>query len=100
LFLSAVIALALTTLPLYARSPETIVAGFVVATILAALPFVGGFVLTGAGHRERARWEAYRKHLLAADLGDVPAPGLIVWETGLVYAAALDVATTAIGDLS
>jgi hypothetical protein len=100
LFLSAVVALAITTVPLYARSPEALVAGIVVATILAAIPFIGGFVLTGAGHRERARWEAYRNHLEAADLGDVPAPGVIVWESALVYAAALGVATTAIKDLS
>ena len=100
LFLAAVVALALTTLPLYARSPETIVAGIVVATILAAIPFVGGYVLTAAGHRERARWEAYRRHLAAADLADVPAPGVVVWERSLAYAAALGVATTAIGDLS
>ena len=100
LFLSAVVALAITTIPLYARSPEALVGGIVVATILAAIPFVGGFVLTGAGHRERARWEAYRRHLAAADLGDVPAPGVIVWESALVYAAALGIATTAIKDLS
>jgi hypothetical protein len=100
LFLSAVVALAITTLPLYARSPETIVGGVVVATILAALPFVGGYVLTGAGHRERVQWEAYCRHLKAADLEDVPVPGIVVWENGLVYGAALGVATTAIGDLS
>jgi uncharacterized membrane protein len=100
LFLTAVVALAITTLPLYARSPETIVGGFVVATILSALPFVGGFVLTGDGHRERARWESYRRHLAAADLGDVGAPGIVVWERALVYGAALGVATQAIGDLT
>ena len=100
LFLSAVIALAITTVPLYARSPEALVGGAVAATILAAVPFIGGFVLTGAGHRERARWEAYRRHLGAADLGDVPAPGVIVWESALVYAAALGLATAAIEDLS
>jgi hypothetical protein len=100
LFISAVIALALTTLPLYARSPETIVAGIVVATILAAIPFVGGYVLTGPGHRERARWEAYRRHLAGGDLADVGAPGVIIWGTSLVYAAALGVATTAVADLS
>ena len=86
--------------PLYARSPEALVGGVVVATILAAIPFIGGFVLTGAGHRERARWEAYRRHLDGADLGDVPAPGVIVWESALVYAAALGVAEAAIKDLS
>jgi hypothetical protein len=100
LFLSAVVALAITTIPLYARSPEALVAGLVVASILAAIPFVGGFVLTGAGHRERARWEAYRRHLAAADLADVPAPGVIVWESALVYAAALGLATTATEDLT
>jgi hypothetical protein len=100
LFLSAVVALAITTIPLYARSPEALVAGLVVAAILAAVPFIGGFVLTAAGHRERARWEAYRRHLLAADLGDVPAAGVIVWESALVYAAALGVAAAAIEDLS
>lgn len=100
LFLSAVVALALTTAPLYARSPEALVAGIVVATILAAIPFVGGFVLTGDGYREQARWEAYRRHLAAGDLGDVPAAGVVVWESALVYAAALGVATAAIEDLS
>jgi hypothetical protein len=100
LFLTAVVALAITTIPLYARSPEALVAGVVVASILAAIPFIGGFVLTAAGHRERARWEAYRRHLAAADLGDVPAPGVIVWESALVYAAALGIATAAIKDLS
>lgn len=100
LFLTAVVALAITTAPLYVRSPEALVAGVVVATILAAIPFVGGFVLTADGHRERARWEAYRRHLAAADLGDVPAPGVVVWESALVYAAALGVATAAIEDLS
>ena len=100
LFLSAVVALAITTAPLYARSPEALVAGVVVATILAAIPFVGGFVLTGAGHRERARWEAYRRHLASADLGDVPAAGVVVWESALVYGAALGVAGAAIEDLS
>ena len=100
LFLTAVVALAITTIPLYARSPEALVAGLVVAAILSAIPFVGGFVLTAAGHRERARWEAYRRHLAAADLGDVPAPGVIVWESALVYAAALGIATAAIKDLS
>lgn len=100
LFLTAVVALAITTLPLYARSPETIVGGVVVATILGALPFIGGYVLTGAGHRERVQWEGYRRHLETADLGDVGVPGIVVWEKGLVYGAALGVATTAIGDLS
>jgi hypothetical protein len=100
LFLSAVVALAITTIPLYARSPEALVAGFVVATILSAIPFVGGFVLTAAGHRERARWEAYCRHLAGGDLGDVPAPGVIVWESALVYAAALGIADAAIKDLS
>ena len=100
LFITAVVALALTTLPLYARSPETIVGGLVVAAILATLPFVGGYVLTVNGHRQRARWEAYCRHLRAADLGDVGVPGIVVWERALVYAAALGVATQAIGDLS
>jgi hypothetical protein len=100
LFISAVIALALTTLPLYARSPEMIVAGTVVASILAAIPFVGGYVLTSPGHRERARWEAYRRHLAAGDLGDVGAAGIVIWGTSLGYAAALGVATTAVADLS
>lgn len=100
LFLTAVVALAITTIPLYARSPETLVAGFVVASILAALPFVGGFVLTAEGHRQRAQWQAYRRHLTAADLDDVDPAGVIIWERALVYAAALGVATTAIGELS
>jgi hypothetical protein len=100
LFLTAVVALAITTIPLYARSPEALVGGVVAATILAAIPFIGGFVLTGAGYRERARWEAYRRHLNVADLGDVPAPGVIVWESALVYAAALGVADAAVKDLS
>jgi hypothetical protein len=100
LFLTAVVALAITTIPLYARSPESLVAGFVVAAILAAIPFVGGFVLTAEGHRQRAQWQAYRRHLTAADLGDVDPAGVIIWERALVYAAALGVATTAIGELS
>lgn len=100
LFITAVVALAITTLPLYARSPETIVGGVVIAVILSALPFVGGFVLTADGHRERAKWESFRRHLEAADLGDVGAPGIVVWERALVYGAALGVATQAIGDLT
>lgn len=99
LFITAVVALALTTLPLYARSPETVVGGLVVAVILSALPFIGGYVLTAEGHRERAKWEAYRRHLEAADLGDVGVPGVVVWERALVYGAALGVAAKAIGDL-
>jgi hypothetical protein len=100
LFVGAVIALGITTIPLYAESPETLVAGAVVSAILAALPFVGGYVLTAQGHRERARWEAYRRHLAGADLADVPASGVVVWEKGLVHAAALGLAEKAIGDLS
>lgn len=100
LFLTAVVALAITTLPLYARSPETVVGGLVVAAVLSALPFIGGYVLTGAGHRERVQWEAYCRHLQAADLVDVGVPGIVVWEKGLVYGAALGVAKAAIGDLS
>jgi len=100
LFVTAVVALAITTLPLYARSPETVIGGFVVATILASLPFVGGYVLTAQGHRERAKWEAYDRHLRGGDLEDVGVPGIVVWERALVYAAALGVATKAIGDLT
>ena len=100
LFVTAVFALAITTLPLYARSPETVIGGIVVATILASLPYVGGYVLTAEGHRERARWEAYGRHLHGGDLGDVGVPGIVVWERALVYAAALGVATQAIGDLT
>ena len=101
LFLTSVFALAITTIPLYARSPEALVAGFVVASILGAVPFVGGYVLTGAGPRERAQWNAFRAHLVhQADLGDVGAPGLVVWGPYLVYGAALGVATTAIRDLT
>jgi hypothetical protein len=101
LFLTSVFALAITTIPLYARTPEALVAGFVVASILGALPFVGGYVLTGAGHRERAQWNAFRAHLVhQADLGDVGAPGLVVWGPYLVYGAALGVAETAVRDLT
>lgn len=100
LFVTAVVALAITTLPLYARSPETVIGGFVVATILASLPFIGGYVLTAEGHRERAKWEAYGRHLRGGDLEDVGVPGIVVWERALVYAAALGVATKAIGDLT
>ena len=100
LFITAVVALAITTLPLYARSPEAVIGGLVVAMILSSLPFIGGYVLTGEGHRERAKWEAYRVHLAAADLGDVGVPGVVVWERALVYGAALGVATQAIGDLT
>ena len=100
LFVTAVVALAITTLPLYARSPETVIGGIVVATILASLPFVGGYVLTSEGHRERAKWEAYGRHLRGGDLGDVGVPGIVVWEQALVYGAALGVATKAIGDLT
>ena len=99
-WITAVVALAFTTLPLYARSPETVVGGLVVGTILASLPFIGGYVLTPEGHRERARWEAYRRHLLAGDLGDVGVPGIVVWEQALVYGAALGVAAQVIGDLT
>jgi hypothetical protein len=100
LFVTAVVALAITTLPLYARSPETVIGGIVVATILASLPFVGGYVLTAGGHRERAKWEAYGRHLRGGDMGDVGVPGIVVWEQALVYGAALGVATKAIGDLT
>ena len=100
LFVTAVVALAITTLPLYARSPETVIGGIVVATILASLPFIGGYVLTAEGHRERAKWEAYARHLRGGDLSDVGVPGIVVWEQALVYGAALGVATKAIGDLT
>ncbi|MEO7555631.1 MAG: hypothetical protein ABIV94_03380 [Acidimicrobiales bacterium] len=101
LFLTSVVALGLTTIPLYARSPEALVAGLVVAAVLAALPFVGGYVLTADGHRERARWEAFRRRLVGqGDLGDVGAAGHVVWGPYLIYGAALGVAVAAVADLT
>jgi hypothetical protein len=101
LFLASVFALTITTIPLYAKTPELLVAGFVDAAILSAIPFVGGYVLTKAGLEERARWRAYRSHLQnQAELGDVGAPGVVVWGPHLVYAAALGIATTAVRDLT
>lgn len=99
-FLTAVVLLTATTLPLWARSPEAAVGGLVMAGILCMLPFIGGYVLTAAGHRVRAEWEAFgRRAAEASEIETAPPRAVAIWGPYLAYGAALGVAKAAIADL-
>ena len=100
LFVTSVVMLTLTTLPLWADSPEKGVAGLVVGAIFAMLPFVGGYVLSPKGHRVFFEWDLYRRFVREnAELADVGPPGIAVWGKHLVYAAALGAAPAAVKSL-
>lgn len=100
-FLTAVVLLTGTTIPLWGRTPEAAVGGLVVAGVLCMLPFVGGYVLSPDGHRARAQWEAFgRRAAESSDLGSARAPSVSVWGPYLVYGAALRIAPRAIRDLT
>ena len=101
LFVTSVVFLTLTTLPLWADSPERGVAGLVVGAIFAMLPFVGGYVLSPKGHRSFAEWDTYKRYVCEnAELADVGPPGIAVWGKHLVYAAALGAAPVAVKALA
>lgn len=100
-FLTAVVLLTTTTLPLWARTPEAAVGGLVVAAILCMLPFVGGYVLTFAGHRVRAEWEAFgRRARESSDIENAPPRAVAVWGPYLSYGAALGIAPAAVEALA
>lgn len=100
LFRAAVVALAVTTAPLWGTSPPAAFAGFGLAAVLAVLPSIGGFVLTDTGLKAQARWKAFNRHLHDnADLGDVDPAGVVVWGPNLVYGTALGQAGTAVAAL-
>lgn len=72
-----------------------------VASLIFGFPFLAKMTITDAGIRRRSQWLAFRKFLVAESaLDQVGAPGVATWGPYLVYAAALDVATTAIDDLA
>lgn len=100
-FLTSVLLLTATTIPLWGRTPEAAVGGLVVAGILCMLPFVGGYVLSQAGHRCRAEWEAFgRRALESSEIDTAPAPAIAIWGPYLSYGAALGIAPAAVRHLS
>src|SRR6266508_2580000 len=101
LFITAVILLTLTTLPLWARSAEAAVGGLVVAGIFVMLPFIGGYVLSPKGLRARARWGAFARHARDnSEIADAGPPAIAVWGPHLSYGVALGVAGHAAEALS
>ena len=100
-FCTSTVLLALTTAPLWFRTPEAAAAGIVVAGVLLMLPFVGGYVLTSKGHRAKAEWQAFGRYTHEqGDLGDVDPAGVVVWGPYLAYGAALGLAPTATRSLT
>jgi uncharacterized membrane protein len=96
LFFTFTVLLALTTAPLWFRTPEAAAAGTVVAGILLMLPFVGGYVLSTKGHRAKAEWQAFGRYTQQqGDLADVDPAGIVIWGPYLAYGAALGLAPTA-----
>ncbi len=101
LFGASVVALGATTAPLWLTTPARGAVGGIAVAVLCALPRLGGFTLTPAGHRVRAEWEAYARHIRAHEsLEDVGAPGVAIWGPHLAYAAAMGVADATIDGLS
>jgi hypothetical protein len=95
-FFTSTVLLAITTAPLWFRTPEAAAAGTTVAGILLMLPFVGGYVLTSKGHRAKAEWQAFGRYIREqGDLGDVDPAGVLIWGPYLAYGAALGLAPTA-----
>ncbi|MEY2457201.1 MAG: hypothetical protein QOK06_2295 [Acidimicrobiaceae bacterium] len=95
-FFTSTVLLAITTAPLWFRTPEAAAAGTTVAGILLMLPFVGGYVLTSKGHRAKAQWQAFGRYIREqGDLGDVDPAGVLIWGAYLAYGAALGLAPTA-----
>ena len=100
LFITSVVLLTLTTLPLWARSPEAAVAGLVVGSVFVMLPFVGGYVLSPNGMTARARWDAFGRHAReSSEIADAGPPAIVVWGPHLTYGAALGGAPHAVDAL-
>jgi hypothetical protein len=100
-FIASVIALTLTTLPLWGRTPELAFVGLVVGALLCMLPFVGGYVLSPSGHMARAKWEAFGRYAKEhSEMATAGAPAIAVWGPHLSYGAALGLAEQAVHDLT
>lgn len=96
-FVAGVIALVVTSAPLWSHDPTRATIVVIVAMGLLALSAFGGFELTEAGLTARTRWRAFGRHA-AGDL-TLPAasvPAVTVRGEHLVAAAALGVAMPAV----
>ena len=101
LFVTAVIALTVTTAPLWFRTPLAAAAGMAAAIVFLALPFAGGFVLTAEGLRRRAAWMSFARYIHEqGNLGDVPPTGIAIWGPYLSQGAALGEAPKAVAGLT
>lgn len=101
IFVTSVVALLISTAPLWGSSPVAAAGATIVAMCLVALSALGGFRLSDAGLAARARWRAFGRHLDGnLELGNASAPAVTVWGPHLVGAAALGFAKTAIAELS
>ena len=101
LFLTSVVALTLTTAPLWFRTPAAAAGGLAIAVVFVALPFAGGFVLTPQGLRRRAAWRSFGRYIHdQGNLADVPPTGIAIWGPYLSHGAALGEAPAAVTGLS
>lgn len=101
LFVFSVIALVITSLPLWRGSPVLAAGALIVAMLLLALSAFGGNRLTDQGLTAQASWQAFGKFAqTSVGLSDAFVPGVVVWGHHLVAAAALGTCEAAIASLS
>ncbi len=99
-FIVSVVALFVTTFPLFARSAAAGFGGFLVSAVLAALPFVGGYVLSPKGERARAEWDAFARWVRDnSEIASAPPAAVTVWGPFLSYGAAVGGAEAAVRGL-
>lgn len=95
LFVCSVIALLITSAPLWGSSPNLAAAAVGTALVLLALSALGGYRLTTRGLDERAHWKAFERHASESiELQSVSVPAITVWGRHLIAATALGVNDT------